>query len=171
MSDTFDDRPLPFWLRALLRAHQSGIQLPVISHGGKPGLSRAETGMMLAGASRAEDATFRLRYLGQDNERQFVFARLLEWAEKQSETPSFASVHCPDCLSRLVSLVVDEDTISHHHHNEAFRARYMGISRYMWRKRYDEAHKHLRERLDRWAGGAVGCAYRNIYERPAEKAS
>lgn len=162
---TYDDRPLPFWLRALLKAHQSGIQLPVISHGGQPGISKAEAGMLLRGASRGEDAVFRLRYLGQESERHVVHAQLDDWAKSCASRPDFAKVHCPDCLSRVVALAVDEELLSVHHQTDIFRAKYMGVSRGVWRSRYDKPHRHLRARLDKLAGAAVACAYKNLYER------
>lgn len=165
MTDSaYDDRPLPFWLRALLKAHQSGVALPTISHGGKPGLSKAEAGMLLRGASRIEDAVFRLRYLGQENERHVVWARLSDWAKDRADGKDFEKVHCGDCLSRLVALAVDEELLSVHHQTDEFRARYMGVSRGVWRSRYDRPHKQLRGALDRWAGGAVACACKNLYE-------
>ena len=165
MTDSaYDDRPLPFWLRMLLKAHQSGIELPVISHGGQPGLSKAETGMLLRGASRIEDAVFRLRYLGQEQERHVVTARLGDYAKAISDRKAFQRVHCPDCLDRLVALAVDEELVSVHHQTDVFRTRYMGISRGVWRSRYDEAHKYLRAQLDKWAGGAVACACKNLFE-------
>lgn len=164
MTDSaYDDRPLPFWLRALLRAHQSGVVLPAISHVGQPGLSKAEAGMLLRGASRIEDAVFRLRYLGQEQERHIVTSRLSDFAKTFSDRGDFAKVHCPDCLDRLVALVVDEELVSVHHQTDAFRIRYMGVSRGVWRSRYDRPHRRLKSKLEVWAGGAVACAYRNAF--------
>lgn len=159
--DTFTEKPDPFWLRALLNAHKTGQPVPTIDHGGRHGTSRTQQGMWLAGCKPIEDAAFRLRYLGQVNFKDTVALALLDVARGQPET--FRRVHCGDCLSRLVFLVVDEEIVNVHLQSERARADYMGITRSAWRHRYDDAHKHLKSQVDRWTGGAISHICKNLY--------
>lgn len=163
MDSVYDSRPDPFWLRALMAAHERGSALPRISGSSAGRITPAEWGGHLAGSSKIEESVFRFRYLGTQGERWRIFEALHREAIRNRDERNFKRVHCPDCLSRLVTMVVDEEQISHHLTTDVWRARYMGVSADVWRYRYDKPHSHLKCHLDRWANGAVGNIKRNLY--------
>jgi hypothetical protein len=159
---TEQDRPLPAWLRALLTAHRTGSSLRAITTGGPAGLSRAELGGLLRGAKPISEAVFRFRYLGHKSEWERVFTALSGRAEAMKGHPEFSAVHCDDCLTRLVALVLAEEQLADHTATAIWRARYMGVSRGTWRYRYDKPHIRLKQEIERWANDAVGAIQRNL---------
>lgn len=157
------DRPDPAWLRALLTAHNAGAEFGGMSSSTGRGLSRAETGALLKGVGPVEDATFRMRYLGQQDNWQVVFTALRAKARFLVRREELPKIHCDDCLSRLVSLVVNEERLREP--TNVYRAQYMGITLGVWRYRYDKPHSRLKVWLDIWAGTAVTQVRLNYFER------
>lgn len=175
------ERPLPGWLRALLRAHAGGTLGRIMAPGGEPGMTRAEWGMLLAGTSAAEESAFRYRMLGQMEHHDALLRRLLEATEILARRfpEEFSRIDCPHCRARLAALVVEEARIEMV--TTVMRMAFMGITPrvrlgrvigrelHVWQDDYERPHRRIAARLDEWVASAVGIVSDNYHGNPKRK--